>query len=120
MRKGRSDKAGEQIPFPTKAIWVLIPTIHCIFATWDQYVDGNDRRPCAPKLIVFNPTRNLEKPMRAESQDLTESMTKLDKKEWREPRLRRLPIAATAHGGKTIGTGDDGGNKVGDATNVPS
>ena len=34
--------------------------------------------------------------MRAESQDLRESMTKLDRKEWREPRLRRLPIAATA------------------------
>jgi hypothetical protein len=59
--------------------------------------------------------------MRAESQDLTESMTKLDKKEWREPRLRRLPIEATASSmGKLPGTGDDGGNKKGDAQNVIS
>ena len=59
--------------------------------------------------------------MRAESQDLTESMTKLDKKEWREPRLRRLPIAATAQSsGKGGNAGDDGGNKVGDAITVIS
>jgi hypothetical protein len=59
--------------------------------------------------------------MRAESQDLTESMTKLDKKEWREPRLRRLPIAATASSGNKLpGIGDDGGHKVGDAVNQMS
>jgi hypothetical protein len=59
--------------------------------------------------------------MRAESQDLTESMTKLDKKEWREPRLRRLPIAATASSGSKLpGGGDDGGHKVGDAVNQMS
>jgi hypothetical protein len=50
----------------------------------------------------------VEKPMRAESQDLRESMTKLDRKEWREPRLRRLPIAATAHASKPSGHTNDG------------
>jgi hypothetical protein len=46
--------------------------------------------------------------MRAESEDLRESTTKRDRKEWREPRLRRLPIAATANSSKGMGQADDG------------
>ena len=59
--------------------------------------------------------------MRAESQDLRESMTKLDRKEWREPRLRRLPIAATAGSqAKGSGTNNDGGGKGGDVQTLIS
>jgi hypothetical protein len=59
-------------------------------------------------VLIINATF-VEKPMRAESEDLRESMTKVDRKEWREPRLRRLPIAATANSTKNAGQGNDGG-----------
>jgi hypothetical protein len=43
----------------------------------------------------------------------------LSRKEWRTPFLRKLPIAATAHSGKTPGAGDDGtSSKNGDIRNL--
>jgi len=43
------------------------------------------------------------------------------KKEWHEPKLRRLPIAATASGSKVIQTGNDGtGGGKGDTSSLMS
>jgi hypothetical protein len=42
-------------------------------------------------------------------------------KEWRRPGLRKLPIAATAHGGKATISGDDGvGGGKGDVSTLHS
>ena len=41
--------------------------------------------------------------------------TREPKKEWREPLLRKLPIAATSTGKPTVGHNDGGGAKTGSA-----
>ena len=59
--------------------------------------------------------------MADERQNMTEIAHQPIRKEWRQPELRRLPIAATAGSGKATVAGNDGqGGGKGDVSTLHS